>query len=336
MRCSQLETITFEGSYGVILGILNFNGCGKLKTVKMVNVTHIGENCFSSCPSLQTIEIPDTIQYINARAFADSGIENITFLGNPPIKKIGANTFNGATKLRYITLPHSIEEIGTNAFESTNLSTFTVPHDTKLISDYAFKNCYNLDKFIIGENSSFKSLGYFVFEGCTSLRQFVCNDSMYFTVDSNALFDKNKTVLVCFPPASPYKFFYIPSSIRNISAGAFLGCKNLVNILIPDNSVETIYHYAFADCTSLTHINIPICVKTIQTHAFSNCIHLTCGIDIENKTESFLEHLYRECHLNRDSIKSCSIITCKKSNHYRYFTSFYVFTLSEGTKLGLF
>ncbi|EAX99456.1 Leucine Rich Repeat family protein [Trichomonas vaginalis G3] len=336
MRCGRLESITIEGSCGVILGAQNFYECGKVKTVKMTNVTYIGDGCFSSCPSLQTIEIPDTIQNIGVRAFFSSGVENITFLGNPPIKQIGANTFNGASKLRYITLPQSIEEIGTNAFESTNISTFTVPHDTKSISDYAFKNCKNLDTFIIGENSSFKSLGYFVFEGCTSLRQFVCNDSMYFTVDSNALFDKNKTVLVCFPPASPYKFFYIPSSIRNIPAGAFLGCKNLVNILIPDNSVETIYRYAFADCTSLTHINIPICVQTIQTHAFSNCIHLTCGIDIENTTESFLEHLYRECHLNRDSIKSCSIITCKKSNHYRYFTSFYVFALSEGTKLGLF
>ncbi|EAY06622.1 surface antigen BspA-like [Trichomonas vaginalis G3] len=335
--CTSLEKVVFEGSEeGTTLGYISFLNCFKLKTVILRNITKIDSQCFTNSISLLSIEIPETIQEIGSQAFQSSAIENITFLGNPNITKIERSAFNNAKNLRTVVLPSSIIEIKENAFESTNITTFTVPHDTQSISEYAFRNCKNLETFIISDNSSFCSLGYYAFEGCTSLSIFICNESDHFTVDNHALFDKKKTMFICFPPASPCKFFYVPTTIHEISAGAFLGCKNIINILIPDNSVQRIRRYAFSDCVSLTHINIPFCVETIEEFAFVNCKSLSCGVDIENKTESFLEYLYKTCRLNIDSISECDIITCQKVNHYRYFSSIFVFSLSDGTELGLF
>lgn len=332
--CGRLHTVIFE-SKGAQIYSNAFLYCWKLTYVKATNISHVHYEGFQFC-GLRSIEFSEAITHIGTNAFKGSSIINITFLGNPPISSIEKIAFQYAYHLTYINLPSSIQSIGLNAFEWTNISSITIPRDTKTISDYAFKSCKNLETFIISDNSSLNSLGFFVFQGCTSIRQFICNESDYFSVGNRALFDKNKTVLVCYPPASPSKFFYIPSTIRNISAGAFLACKNLINILIPDDSVETIYRYAFSDCTSLTHINIPICVQNIEDNAFSNCVSLTCGIDIENKNETFLEHLYTDCHLNRDCIRPCSILTCKKRDHYRYHLSLFTIQLSEGLSLGLF
>ncbi|EAY00439.1 hypothetical protein TVAG_084760 [Trichomonas vaginalis G3] len=180
------------------------------------------------------------------------------------------------------------------------------------------------------------NIKFAAFSGCKSLASIICNDSMYFTVDNFALFNKNKTLLVIFPPGSQCKFFFIPTTIREIGAGAFLECKNLVNILIPDNSVQYIRHYAFAECTSLTHINIPLSVIDIQPSTFSNCIKLICGVDVENKTEAFIDNLYKKCYLNFNAIHECTFVTCKKPENNRYRTQWVVFSLTDGGSLGLF
>ncbi|EAX99445.1 surface antigen BspA-like [Trichomonas vaginalis G3] len=79
--CGSLETVIFVGSDGTDLGKNSFIYCSKLKTIILRNITKIQSNCFWGCTSLQSIEIPDTIQIIGSNVFINSGIENITFFG---------------------------------------------------------------------------------------------------------------------------------------------------------------------------------------------------------------------------------------------------------------
>ncbi|EAY09248.1 surface antigen BspA-like [Trichomonas vaginalis G3] len=333
---TSVERIIFEGSAPTMLGQSSFEGCTKLKTVEFKNITCIGQYCFYGCTSLESLVIPDTITTMEPSAFSKLSIENITFLGEPPLTVIKPNTFSGATKLINLILPSSIKEIQDKAFQWTNFSTFTVPHDTHTISNYTLQNCINLKTFIIEDDCSLQTIGFAVFEGCKSLETIICNNSAYFTVENHALFNKNKTVLVVFPPASSCKFFSILTTIREIAAGAFLECKNLMNILIPDDSVQYIRRYAFSGCISLTHINIPLSVIEVETNAFADCIKLTCGVDVENKTESFINNLYENCYLNKNAILECHFITCKKPENRIYFSPLAVIAICASTSLGLF
>ena len=63
-------------------------------------------------------------------------------------------------------------------------------------------------------------------------------------------------------------------TVTSIGYAAFAQCTSLTSIEIP-YSVTTIGQGAFQDCTSLTSITIPNSVTSIETGAFANCSRLT-------------------------------------------------------------
>lgn len=65
----------------------------------------------------------------------------------------------------------------------------------------------------------------------------------------------------------------IPSSVTSISAGMFEKCSSMTSVSIP-SSVTVIGEDAFWDCYALQSVNIPFSVTTIMKAAFSNCIEL--------------------------------------------------------------
>lgn len=69
-----------------------------------------------------------------------------------------------------------------------------------------------------------------------------------------------------------------------VCKGAFLGCKSLISITIPD-SVTSIGDYAFVSCKSLTRIVIPNSVTSMGLSVFCNCESLT-SIVIPNSITS--------------------------------------------------
>ena len=66
----------------------------------------------------------------------------------------------------------------------------------------------------------------------------------------------------------------LPSSIKSIDIGAFLGCSGLTSITIP-NSVTSIGADAFNNCRALNYISIPDGVTFLGPGAFANCSGLT-------------------------------------------------------------
>ena len=62
----------------------------------------------------------------------------------------------------------------------------------------------------------------------------------------------------------------LPDSIVSIDSGAFLNCTNLKSITIPDG-VTSIGETAFCGCSSLTNINLPNSLSFIGKMAFANC-----------------------------------------------------------------
>ena len=69
------------------------------------------------------------------------------------------------------------------------------------------------------------------------------------------------------------------TGLTSIGSSAFLGCKNLSAIIIP-NSVKTIESYSFNGCKSLVSVTIPKGVIYIVSGAFWNCSSLV-SFDVE-------------------------------------------------------
>lgn len=82
---------------------------------------------------------------------------------------------------------------------------------------------------------------------------------------------------------------------------AFLGCKNLESVAIP-NSVKTIGTKAFSSCTSLLAVVIPDSVTTIGSSAFQGCSSME-SITISNQVNTIEEYTFSGCN----SLKSLTI-----------------------------
>lgn len=114
------------------------------------------------CPSERTghIVIPDGVQEIGRRAFANSKVESITFPDS--LRKIGYEAFVHCIKLNQIDFGSGIKEIGKTAFEwCSALTVLKLPQQIKKICEYAFKNCINLKKVILNDGLKMIDCGAF-------------------------------------------------------------------------------------------------------------------------------------------------------------------------------
>ena len=82
--------------------------------------------------------------------------------------------------------------------------------------------------------------------------------------------------------------------MTSIGNGAFLGCKGLTSITIP-NSVTSIGYETFWGCKGLTSITIPNSVTSIGEFAFYGCSNLT-SVEIPNSVTSIGELAFGACY----------------------------------------
>ena len=234
MGCSSLATVTFEKG-------------SQLKTIGGGYSSYYPNyyGAFADCTALTSIEIPASVETIEAAAFMRcSKLATVTFEKGSQLKTIGGDysssyyygVFSDCTALKSIEIPASVETIEAAAFmRCSKLATVTFEKGSQL-------------KTIGGDYSS--SYYYGVFSDCTAL-----------------------------------KSIEIPASVETIEAAAFKGCSSLATVTFEKGSqLKTIgggyssyypnYYGAFADCTALTSIEIPASVETIEAAAFMRCSKL--------------------------------------------------------------
>ena len=238
---------------------------GCKKTTIPSSVVTIGENAFSDCLGLTSIDIPNGVKTIRDSAFENcSNLINVSLQNS--IQTIKDKAFKNCKKLQNVILPNKLTTINSEVFANCyNLTSIIIP---ETISDNAFNAAglvsFHLPRYV--ENFSPSAI-----ENCICLTT-ITVDGLNATFDSrntcNAIIktDSNTLVAGCANTI-------IPIDVVTIGEGAFKNCSTLTSISIP-SSVTTIESYAFAGCSGLTAIELPIEVEKIGANAFKDCSSL--------------------------------------------------------------
>jgi len=198
--------------------------------------------------------------------------------------------FQNSGGLNSVTIPQSVKVIGKSAFENCNdLSTVIIPYGVFVIEDSAFSGCRGLECVSIPR--SVIKIGEYAFSGCESLKSifipssvknigngvFACTSNLSSIVvaednkcyDSrgkcNAIVHTSKSVLIAGCASST-----IPNDLNAIGDYAFVACKKLIKITIPDGIIK-VGKSAFHNCVDLQSTKLPNSLRIICDNAFEGC-----------------------------------------------------------------
>ncbi len=263
--------------------------CGK----PVVGILEYG---FSDC-SFSSINLPSTIKFIGKYAF--SNCVNLTSIYIPnSIEIIEFGTFNGCKNLTEITMPFVGESIdatnehslfgyvfGNKYYEGSysakqnytydNYNVYYLPNSLKTVTvtggDFkygCFSNCLSLETINIPE--SVEEINDFTFKGTTNLKYLnVDIKNQKYTDIDGVLFDKSKTILLCYPLGKTGSY-EMPLGVLEIGSFAFKNNTNLNSIILP-NTLVNIGESAFFECINLALISMPSSLKEIGAYAFYGC-----------------------------------------------------------------
>ena len=135
-----------------VMGSIGDNGlvyCSMLRWVVIGSrgVTSITDSAFSSCYSLASVTIPDSVTSIGVRAFSSCySLASVTIPDS--VTSIGSYAFNNCYSLTSVTIPDSVTSIGNSAFSSCySLASVTIPDSVTSIWESAFRYCYGVKEY---------------------------------------------------------------------------------------------------------------------------------------------------------------------------------------------
>lgn len=236
------------------------------------------------------IEVPNGIEAIANRAFADGQVRTISLPST--LKYIGDEAFYGAKNLETITIPDSVltigeaafalslnlqsvnfnasssklNEIGASAFQGCNaLTSIDIPYTVEKIGASAFLNCRNLTSVNFDYILTTEVDGVITTE--------VKAKSKLTELGEMAFYDNRKLTSIT-----------IPDGLTEIGRETFYGCSLLetVNFDVDKSNLKVIGEYAFAECSSLgskvdvnnpslVTVILPNALITVERNAFQNC-----------------------------------------------------------------
>jgi len=139
-----------------------------------------------------------------------------------------------------LLVPGSVEIIGFGAFEDSKLTNITFSADANILS-FGYRAFYHSQITQMHVPASVVTIDYYAFAMCENL--------------TRVTFAKD-------------------NQLTGVYEGAFYGCRNLTDVVIPEE-VTSIGKSAFYACSSLTKLVIPDGLTSIGEEAFYACSSLT-------------------------------------------------------------
>lgn len=98
----------------------------------------IGKGAFKGCTSLETVELPNSLEIIGSTVFSESGLKQITLPEG--VTTIGVQAFMNCAQLESISISESVTVINTNAFTGClSMKSIFIPKTAMLEGTIIFK-----------------------------------------------------------------------------------------------------------------------------------------------------------------------------------------------------
>ncbi len=247
-----------------------FSGCSSIQSIDMPAAITIGGSAFSNCTRLTDLNLPAATT-INSYAF--SNCTGLTSVSLPAAKSVGDFTFSGCSVLTSISLP-AATAINYYAFlDCSGLTSISLPAATT-INSCAFLGCSGLTSISLPAATTINS---YAFSGCTALSN----------ISLPAATTIGGSAFCSYRYNHDYYYDY------------YAGCTALANISLP--AATTIGGSAFSGCTSLTAITLGAKLTSIGVSAFSGC----------NSVSSITSYPLKPAVLGTDVFKGIDTKTCK-------------------------
>ena len=183
----------------------------------------IGSYAFQYCNNLQALTLNDGVKTICTYAFKDSGIQtlvvpdSITHINDDLSIISNLHDYEDGLYLGYRDNPYLVLV----DISDTNISSFTVHPDCRIIANSALKDCSGLESVTL--NSSITEIGKYAFSNCTSLQTITIPNNVTF-LGANA-----------FNNCSSLKSITLNESIRRMGDSVLYGCNNLSSLTLDIN-----------------------------------------------------------------------------------------------------
>ena len=241
--------------YVKVIGPAAFSACYELKELTInprASIEIICRGAFKNCRSLESFEIPATVQ------------------------RIDSDVFNGCSALESVKIPESVQSIGANAFYASGLRSVSIPAAVMTIGNQAFAGCKSLSEFRIEDSTEPISFGTDIFGSYDYSNQDQDTrahaESMYVGRDWGGDSKIGVTGL---------KTIVIGNLVKAIPDDASIGCRNVENLTL-GSGLESIGANAFSGGL-LSEVVIPSSVRSIGAYAFSNnnlkSVIIGCGVE---------------------------------------------------------
>ena len=172
------------------------------KVVIEGDVTSIGDNAFSGCANLESVDL--------------SGASSLTAIGT---------SFFDCTKLDDVELNEGLVTIGGSAFSvCTSLKSIHIPSTVMAIGGWCFQECYGLEEVTFANNSQLTTIEGAAFIDCYGLKKITIpkrvKEIQEDAVQGNryGAFESSGLESVIFEPGS---------QLETVAQFAFFGCNNL-------------------------------------------------------------------------------------------------------------
>lgn len=147
-RCAKLTSVTI-GQGVTSISSTAFANCPNLKEVTFQNtpLRTIGLGAFAYDIKLKNLELPSTLEKIEARPFSYTSITELKLPSS--LISLDSQAFAEMSFLKEITIPNKIIRLPFQAFNNdVQLETVTLPRSLNIIDNSVFRNCTSLNKII--------------------------------------------------------------------------------------------------------------------------------------------------------------------------------------------